>query len=158
VNGNQVMTGDPYGDFVSIPPDHTAVWGAYTPWASNVGFTHYISVGRNQPDGWSTFNGNIGDIFVYKAALTDAERQQLEARLISKFILPPRPTLSIAASGSGSLEITWPDTFTGQLLSSPTLASDVSWTPFGGSPTQSNGFYRLSVVPGATAAFFALGL
>ena len=115
-------------------------------------------MGRNQPDGWSIFNGNIGDVFVYKVALTDAERQQLEARLTAKFILPPQPTLSISAAGGGSLEISWPDTFPGQLLSSPTLAANAAWTPFGGSPTQSNGFYRISVVPGATAAFFALGL
>ncbi len=87
-----------------------------------------------------------------------AERQQLEARLTAKFILPPQPTLSISATGGGGLEISWPDTFPGKLLSSPTLAANAAWTPFGGSPTQSNGLYRISVVPGTTAAFFALGL
>jgi hypothetical protein len=34
--------------------------------------------------GWSTFNGNIGDLFVYKVALTDAKRQQLEASIKRK--------------------------------------------------------------------------
>ena len=32
-----------------------------------------------------TFNGNIGDVFVYKVALTDAEREQLEADLLARF-------------------------------------------------------------------------
>ena len=50
------------------------------------GYMHYINVGRNNPDGWSAFNGDIGDVFVYKVALTDAERQQLEADLYNKFI------------------------------------------------------------------------
>ena len=36
--------------------------------------------------GWSTFNGNIGDLFVYKLALPDVERQTLEADLKKKFI------------------------------------------------------------------------
>jgi sialate O-acetylesterase len=42
-------------------------------------FAHQITLGRNAPDGWTTFNGQIGDVFLYKAALTDAERKQLEA-------------------------------------------------------------------------------
>ncbi|MCX6345149.1 MAG: carboxypeptidase-like regulatory domain-containing protein, partial [Armatimonadetes bacterium] len=54
------------------------------------GFWSYINVGRNNPDGWTTFNGNIGDVFVYKVALTDVpvtgERQQLEADLTAKFL------------------------------------------------------------------------
>lgn len=39
-----------------------------------------------KPRPWSTFNGNIGDVFVYKLALSDADRQTLEADLKSKFI------------------------------------------------------------------------
>jgi len=49
-------------------------------------FANSINVGRNNPDGWTTFNGNIGDVFVYKTALTSAQRQQLEATLRAKFI------------------------------------------------------------------------
>ncbi len=44
-------------------------------------FAHQITIGRNAPDGWTTFNGQIGDVFLYKAALTDAERKELEAFL-----------------------------------------------------------------------------
>lgn len=49
------------------------------------GYANAIDIGRNDPDGWSTFNGNIGDVLVYKVALSDADRQQLEADLMSKF-------------------------------------------------------------------------
>ena len=48
-------------------------------------FTNAINIGRNNPDGWSAFNGHIGDVFVYKVALTDTERRQLEADLAAKF-------------------------------------------------------------------------
>jgi len=42
------------------------------------GYDTYMNVGRNNPDSWTTFNGHIGDVFVYKTALSDSERQQLE--------------------------------------------------------------------------------
>ena len=56
-------------------------------------FDRYINVGRNEPDGWTTFNGNIGDVFLYKAALDDGQRLRLEADLKSKF--------GIGGSGGG---------------------------------------------------------
>ena len=34
-------------------------------------YRKWINVGRNNGDGWSTFNGYIGDLFVYKTALSD---------------------------------------------------------------------------------------
>jgi len=43
------------------------------------GFANSITVGRNAPDAWTTFNGDIGDVFLYKVALTDEERKELEA-------------------------------------------------------------------------------
>ena len=48
-------------------------------------FKHYIDVGRNDPDGWSAFNGNIGDVFVYKVALSDTDRGTLESDIRTKF-------------------------------------------------------------------------
>jgi sialate O-acetylesterase len=157
-NSTEIMTGGAYGDYTAIPPNHTNVWGAYTPWAADYDFTHYINVGRNEPDGWSTFNGNLGDVFVYKVALAEAERQQLEARLTARFILPPQPTLNIARHGSGGVEITWSDSFIGQLLFSPAVGSNASWTPVGGTPARSNGLYRVSVIQGSAVAYFVLGL
>jgi len=44
-----------------------------------------LCVGNNSMDGWSTFNGNIGDVAFYKVALTDAERQSLETSIKNKF-------------------------------------------------------------------------
>lgn len=61
---------------------------AMTAFVPNVAgpYASHINVGRNQPDAWPTFNGKIGDVFVYKVALSDVERQQLEADLYNKFI------------------------------------------------------------------------
>ena len=50
------------------------------------GYANSINVGRNDPDGWTTFNGNIGDVFVYKVPLSTAERLQLELDLYYKFM------------------------------------------------------------------------
>lgn len=87
----------------------------------NGGYTSYINVGRNDPDGWTTFNGNIGDVFVYQVALTDAERQQLESDLAAKFqssdyiitatagaggIVNPTGTVGVPPGGSQSFAIT----------------------------------------------------
>ena len=67
-------------------------------------YKHYINVGRNNPDGWSAFNGNIGDVFVYKVALSDAERQQLEADIGEKFVIAlPLSTITASAGFGGSI-------------------------------------------------------
>lgn len=67
------------------------------------GYANSINVGRNDPDGWTTFNGDIGDVFVYKIALSDADRQQLEADLTAKF-LTPKFTITAAANAGGSVD------------------------------------------------------
>lgn len=66
-NGTEIMARDSGGEMTSLAP---GVAG---------GFAKSITVGRNAPDAWTTFNGDIGDVFLYKAALTDAERKRLEA-------------------------------------------------------------------------------
>jgi hypothetical protein len=66
------------------------------------GYANAIDVGRNDPDGWSTFNGNIGDVLVYKVALSDADRQQLEAELMSKFTLTGY-TINASAGSGGTI-------------------------------------------------------
>ncbi|GEM_PF-3066045 len=60
------------------------------------GYRHYINLGRNDPDGWTAFSGNIGDVFLYKTALTDAEREGLQQTLAAKYgiVLPVYTTIS----------------------------------------------------------------
>ena len=53
--------------------------------SGNTSYKHYVNVGRNEPDGWPCFNGNIGDVLVYKTALGAAQRAALEADLMAKF-------------------------------------------------------------------------
>jgi hypothetical protein len=64
------------------------------------GFANDINVGRNQPDGWTTFNGYIGDVFLYKKALTDAERQELETYIAYKLT---GCTIKASAGGGGAI-------------------------------------------------------
>lgn len=45
-----------------------------------------ITVGRNWPDGWTTFNGYIGDLFVYTEALSVADRQALEQHSVGRLM------------------------------------------------------------------------
>ncbi len=71
-NGSQVYFG-------------TAVSGGYTQITpGGQVFMHDINVGRGY-DGWTTFNGNIGDVYVYTSALSLTDRQQLESFIRSKF-------------------------------------------------------------------------
>lgn len=61
-----------------------------------------IDVGRNDPDAWTTFSGDIGDVYLYKVALTDAKRTALEASLLSKFSINTSVyTITASVSGSG---------------------------------------------------------
>ena len=53
--------------------------------AGDLDYMQQITVGRNAPDAWSTFNGHIGDVFFYRKALSDTEREELETLLMSKF-------------------------------------------------------------------------
>ena len=66
------------------------------------GAAQTITIGRNAYDGWSTFSGGIGDVFVYTNALAAADRQQLEADLTSKFITGGATNYPITATaGAG---------------------------------------------------------
>ena len=75
-NGVSIMTGTGPAMTEWLPGNTTG---------NNTSFDTYINIGRNNPDGWSTFNGNIGDVFLYKTALTDTQRLCLEADMMSKF-------------------------------------------------------------------------
>jgi hypothetical protein len=221
-NGNEVMDIDSTSTMTSILP------GVAGPYAN------HITVGRNSPDGWPTFNGNIGDVFVYKVALSNEERQQLEGYLSNKFIthivtasagsggsispvgavqigdkgnqtftISPNPgfqisevkvdavsqgaissytfsnvvadhlieatflgapaqtgasPLRISFNAAGGLDITWPDNFTGQLLKSPTLGENADWQPVTQVPVQSNGSFKITVIPSVTTMFYRLKL
>ncbi len=76
-----------YADGVEIISDNsTSDMTALVPYSNGEDFTSYINIGRNNPDGWSAFNGKIGDVFLYKTALTTSERQDLEAYIIAKLL------------------------------------------------------------------------
>lgn len=87
-NGALVYANASTTDVTSLIPGTTQYGGGNGQGA----FGTYITVGRNSPDAWSVYNGLVGDVFVYKAALGDSDRIQLENDLRAKFI-PPRGSL-----------------------------------------------------------------
>lgn len=64
-----------------------------------------IAVGRNDYDGWSTFSGNIGDVYLYKTAISDTRRSDLQSSLATKFgiALPIFHTITASADANGSI-------------------------------------------------------
>ena len=70
-NGAEVMASSETSPMTSLAPPEA-------------GFAKSITVGRNAPDAWTTFNGDIGDVFLYKVALADEERKELEAYIEHK--------------------------------------------------------------------------
>lgn len=96
VNGVSVLTNTTSAAMTSLVPGGS----------SNIDFKHYINVGRNNPEGGLCYNGNIGDILVYKTELGDTDRAQLEADLAAKFHAGasyPAQTITASTSGGGGM-------------------------------------------------------
>jgi hypothetical protein len=90
-NGQSILSNATTSDMTSITP-------------GPAGHEQAIFVGRGW-DGWNCFNGNIGDVFVYKTALTPVERKQLEADSAAKFgiTLPVLHTITATAGANGTI-------------------------------------------------------
>ncbi len=89
-NGVEIMNNTGTSAMTSLVPN---VPGTYA---------NAINVGRNNPDTWTTFSGLIGDVFLYKIALTDVERQQLEANLLPRFV-STEPLISASSGANGTI-------------------------------------------------------
>jgi hypothetical protein len=102
-----------------------------------------VNVGKGwNGDGWSSFNGDIGDVFVYKTALSDADRKALEVDLGTRFSIP---IPNIPFSGKVTLQ----DGVTpvgGALVTAIGLLSTQTGT------SAADGTYSLDVVQGDTYA------
>lgn len=93
-NGVEIMNVTATSDMSVLDPN----WQG-----SNDGYWQYINIGRNQPDGWPVFNGNIGDVRVYKTALSDTKRGDLETALAAKFGTSTTYTVTASAGVGGSI-------------------------------------------------------
>jgi hypothetical protein len=63
-----------------------------------------VSVGKGwNGDGWSSFNGDIGDVYVYKVAIDQAKREALEDSLIAKFGTATNYTITASAGTGGAI-------------------------------------------------------
>jgi hypothetical protein len=92
-NGQSVIVNNTLSDMSTLDP----TWNN-----GATGFWSYINVGRNEPDGWTTFNGNIGDVFVYKTALTAPELGQLEGIMYQRYGIVLH-TITASAEANGSI-------------------------------------------------------
>lgn len=69
-----------------------------TPGSSGRDYANYINVGRNNPDGWTAFNGYLGDVYFYTNVISETDRVAVEDNLINKFILQATNAFNISAS------------------------------------------------------------
>ncbi|MCX6878118.1 MAG: carboxypeptidase regulatory-like domain-containing protein [Verrucomicrobia bacterium] len=67
------------------------------------GYRQNIMVGRNDNSTNYTFNGFIGDVFVYKTALSDADRATLGADINTKLTSIPTYDITATAGPGGSI-------------------------------------------------------
>ena len=71
------------------------------------------------------------------------------------FALLP-PTLAFALNASGSLEISWPDIYTGSLFWSPVVSPGAAWNPVAETPAHIGSLYKVTLAPGPGAIFYCL--
>ncbi|MCF7730617.1 MAG: carboxypeptidase regulatory-like domain-containing protein [Akkermansiaceae bacterium] len=63
-----------------------------------------VSVGKGwNGDGWSSFNGDIGDVYVYLKAIDDTKRETLEDGLIAKYGTATNYTVTTTTGTGGSI-------------------------------------------------------
>jgi hypothetical protein len=108
----------PSGSFIvyadTIPVYTNNGTGAFTQLVPGIAGTYAnnIDIGDEQADTWAGFNGLIGDVFVYRTALSTADRNTLEVALMSKFnaVVPPNFNWVGPDGGNWSSVANWSNT------------------------------------------------
>jgi len=98
-NGIQIVVNTSTGD-PNLPLDPIIPW--YGGVQSNNWASH-MNLGRTNGAGWATFNGLIGDTFIYTSALSDTDRGTLEGLLTGKFLAAPHHTITASADAGGTI-------------------------------------------------------
>lgn len=114
-NGTQVMNVTTTSPMTSLDP----FWRT-----GSADYSSHINIGRNNPDGWTTYQGNIGAALLWKTALSQDQRQAFESELGTTFGIPitlnydidaiadangtitPAGGASVASGGSQTITIT----------------------------------------------------
>ncbi|MCX6345912.1 MAG: hypothetical protein NT018_12720, partial [Armatimonadetes bacterium] len=92
-NGVEAMSNSATSDMTALVPGVTGGAG---------GYGTYMNVGRNNPDGWTTYNGYIGDAFLYKTALSPSDRALLENYIANRLLGTTGATYTITASAGAN--------------------------------------------------------
>ncbi|HEU5072012.1 MAG TPA: sialate O-acetylesterase [Verrucomicrobiae bacterium] len=116
---------------------------------------------QTKPQNFASFGWVEGYNWGKFSALTASSQTIVGTDGISAFQIVqnvlPAPTLSIKPTGSGGIEITWPDSYSGTLLTSPVLGVGAVWTPVAGDPVHEGSVYKVTVTPTENNAFYGLG-
>jgi hypothetical protein len=147
-NGAEILNDTSASDMTSLLPN---VAGP---------FANAFNVGRNNPDGWTTFNGNIGDVFVYGVALTTAERRRIEENLTALFLHPGDSNAFLAnlLPSSGSLSPGFASGVTDYTVMVPNATSSLSLVPVAFEPSAKVRINGTPVVSGVASAPVALSV
>jgi hypothetical protein len=82
----------------------TSLTSAFTNLTAPTWWSTDVNLGKGwNGDGWSSFNGNLGDTFVYLTALSPAERQQLESDVLIRLTSPAPLGITATANVPGGL-------------------------------------------------------
>lgn len=73
------------------------------PSANGRGYAQYINLGGNDPDGWPTYNGLIGDTVVYDEQLSGAALLAVQDGIRDAMGIPEPATMSLLALGGLAL-------------------------------------------------------
>jgi len=139
--GNGNTGGEPY----------TALY----PLANGRGYAQYMNIGRNEPDGWSTYNGLIGDTIVYSEQLSPEALLAAQNQVRGAMGMPVPPLPPTEANFPNTTIATTVDS----ILSIPEIDSTVTLggiAPAAGttltvdSPTTDIQLTNLSIANGAT--------
>ncbi|MEI7902349.1 MAG: hypothetical protein WCK89_19030, partial [bacterium] len=141
------FSGDDTVDYIIGNVTNTLVEAGGFPWS----FTSFV-----QNQNYVKFAGLTGSSKVLTVTGVSGWEYGVSAFQIVGVVVTP-PALMMASGDAGGLDLTWPDTFTGRLLWSPTLGPGADWKPVQEAPAHVGGYYKFTVIPGAGTAFFGLG-
>jgi hypothetical protein len=115
-------------------------------------------IGKSLYNSDPTLNGSIDEFRIYDGPLTPAQIKADSALGPNQFIgTSTNVSLSAKVSG-GNVTIKWPTTSAlVNLMTSPTLGANASWTPATGTLSTSGGNYQM-ITPASGTLFFRLQL
>ncbi|EEF61560.1 LamG-like jellyroll fold domain-containing protein [Pedosphaera parvula] len=119
--------------------------------------TKVIGIGTR--DGFQPkMNGDFKEILLFTSAVSDADRAAIDSYLTSKYgiLVGPVPKITLAATGGGSIVLSWPTPNLNFTLQSAADLSGSAWTTAPDAVTSSNGVSSVNISVTAAQKFYRL--